>query len=91
MKIQLEYRGTTAEPISFSDKETGKKVSMNRVHHMCETAAGEQVRVSDPDAQTIDLKDYKPPFKKGQMIDVDLKLDPATPLKARSITLTKNA
>lgn len=85
MKITAEYRGTLAEPLSFLDKETGKKIDRQRVVHNFETAEGIPFRVSDPHAQELDLKTYKPPFKKGDLVEIELRLDPATPLKARSL------
>lgn len=89
MKITAEYRGTLAEPLSFLDKETGKKIERQRVVHNCEDADGNQFRVTDPAAQEIDLKTYKPPFKKGDKIEIELRLDPTQPLKARAITAVK--
>jgi hypothetical protein len=87
MKVQLEYRGTLAEPLSFIDKDTGKRIERQRVIHNFEDEDGTAVRVNDPTAQEIDLASYKPPFKKGQLVLVELRIDPATPLKARSLTL----
>lgn len=89
MKVTLEYRGTICEPLSFLDKDTGKQVNTQRVIHSCETAEGEQVRISDPESKTIDLKTYKPPYKKGQMIEVTLRLDPSKSLPSKQITITK--
>lgn len=89
MKVKLEYRGTLAEPLNFLDKDTGKQVNTQRVVHSCETPEGIQVRVSDPQARTLDLSTYKPPFKKGQIIVVDLRIDPTKPLQATKIELEK--
>ena len=90
MKVTLEYRGTICEPLSFLDKETGKPVNTQRVIHSCETPEGEQVRISDPNGKTLDLATYKAPYKKGQLIEVELRLDPSKPMACKSINTTKD-
>jgi len=68
-----EYRGGKIEKMSWVDKKNGKRMDGNAVRHNVETGInGEPVGLSEFAEDTVDVAKWQPPFKRGQMVFVNV-------------------
>jgi hypothetical protein len=66
-----EFRSSFAETINYSDRKTGRPMSAPVCAHTVEIG-GRSVRISEFLPDTVKPEDYKQPFKKGQMVVIEV-------------------
>lgn len=66
-----EYRSSKPETIHYRDKESGRAAEFSQLRHTVEFGA-ESVQVSERVAEDFKPSEYKPPFKKGEKVLVQI-------------------
>lgn len=67
----VEYRSSKAEPITWSDRETGRAMKAVTLTHVVENDKTSMI-VSERVPETFDYANYVPPFKKGEKVLVQI-------------------
>lgn len=66
--VIVEYRGSRADKMSWSDRATGRAMTAPFLEHHVETDEGVALKVRERVAETFDPETFKSEFKKGQKV-----------------------
>jgi len=76
--VLAEFRSAKCEAISWRDEETGRAMKGISCNLYLETVTGEPFKVGVRQPDDYDVASFKPPFEKGALVWVDVRLKSAT-------------